>query len=553
MMITWSEIRARMAVIGVTLAVLILGSFRVEAADANPKKGNGQVLLGAPDFYPSSEHPVGWRGDGTGHFPGANPPLIWSYAQGGGTNIVWQSRMPFDSPSSVIVVGEKLFTTGNDYALICADKRTGKILWVRPVSPFDAATTEDRDAHKDIFDKLDSLAQKRDELLARIPGMAASVSNELSKVGAEISKNDEEMMKLLSGADRAKYRSTGMGEGGYMATTPASDGACVYAWNGWGVTACFDLDGNRKWIRFDQLQPQEHGHYSSPLLVGDLVIVYVGRQYLALDKRTGKEVWRTDHKAGPGEAGWWFASHVGTSIGGENVLVAGDGSLIRALDGTRIAKGTLWHTGKGSSVVGGGFAFWMEGSGGVNPKANGSPVRYYQLPERVDVPFTPVIKGSALEPPEGGRHVVPSVLYHDGLLYVVGNNPIFTSSGKPGLGPAMLLFVCDVLTEKIVYTRPLDFGVEPSRSDRPYGSGMAASPAMAGGKVFLIGNFGTTLILNPGREYKEAGRNVIDQRISYQYRDDRLEGTVSSPFFEGNRIYYRAQRYLYCIGEPVKP
>lgn len=27
--------------------------------------------------YPSPEHPTGWRGDGTGRFPGANPPLEW--------------------------------------------------------------------------------------------------------------------------------------------------------------------------------------------------------------------------------------------------------------------------------------------------------------------------------------------------------------------------------------------------------------------------------------------------------------------------------------------
>jgi len=148
---------------------------------------------------------------------------------------------------------------------------------------------------------------------------------------------------------------------------------------------------------------------------------------------------------------------------------------------------------------------------------------------------------------------VPSVLYHDGLLYICGNNPIFTVSGKQGLGPEMLLYVCDVLTEKIVYTKNLDFGENPpKRGERPYGCGMAASPALAGGKVFLVGNFGTTLVLEPGREYKEVGRNVIDRRISYSYRENMLEGTVSSPFFEGNRIFYRAQRYLYCIGEPAK-
>ena len=537
--------------VAVIAAALYSGIGAASAGGAAP--AGTPPRLGAPDFRPSAERPVGWRGDGSGHFPGATPPLNWSYRDGKGTNIVWQVRLPFDSPSSVIVVGDKLFTTGNNFELICVDKHTGRILWVRPVSPYDAATAEERQANRDVFDKLDKLAQERDELLAKVPTTAA-VSNAMANLGAQIAKTDAEMMKLLAGTDRVKYKNAGLGggggdEGGFMATTPASDGTLVYAWNGWGVTACFDLDGNRKWTRFDKLTWQEHGHYSSPLLAGDLVITYIGRQYLAVDKKTGKEAWRTDYKAGPGEAGWWFASPVGTVIGGENVFVTGDGSLIRAADGNRFAKGTLWHTGIGSPVIGGGFAVWMEGLGN-------SPVRYCQLPEKADAPFKPVVKGATMEPPEPARHVVPSPLYHDGLIYVCGNNSSITrGGGKPGLEKAMVLFVCDVATEKIVYSKELDFGEEPTReelkrNDRPYGSGMAASPALAGGRIFLIGNFGTTLIIEPGREYKEVSRNIIDQRISHYYRDDRIEGTVSNPFFDGNRIFYRAQRYLYCIGEP---
>ena len=37
----------------------------------------GEPLRGSSDFAPSPEHPVGWRGDGSGRFPGAEPPLHW--------------------------------------------------------------------------------------------------------------------------------------------------------------------------------------------------------------------------------------------------------------------------------------------------------------------------------------------------------------------------------------------------------------------------------------------------------------------------------------------
>ena len=42
--------------------------------------------------------------------------------------------------------------------------------------------------------------------------------------------------------------------------------------------------------------------------------------------------------------------------------------------------------------------------------------------------------------------------------------------------------------------------------------------------------------LQPGREYKELGRN-------------QLESFRSSLVFEGKRVYVRTEKQLYCIGE----
>src|SRR5439155_743464 len=35
-------------------------------------------LLGSPEFRPTADRPIGWRGDWTGRFPGAQPPTTWS-------------------------------------------------------------------------------------------------------------------------------------------------------------------------------------------------------------------------------------------------------------------------------------------------------------------------------------------------------------------------------------------------------------------------------------------------------------------------------------------
>jgi hypothetical protein len=47
-------------------------------AGGTPRPTSDKAPLGSPGFYPSPERPVGWRGDGSGRFPGATPPTVWS-------------------------------------------------------------------------------------------------------------------------------------------------------------------------------------------------------------------------------------------------------------------------------------------------------------------------------------------------------------------------------------------------------------------------------------------------------------------------------------------
>ena len=56
-------------------AALVCGGLPAWAAQSAPVKGSDKAPLGSPEFYPSPAHPVGWRGDGTGQFPGATPPI----------------------------------------------------------------------------------------------------------------------------------------------------------------------------------------------------------------------------------------------------------------------------------------------------------------------------------------------------------------------------------------------------------------------------------------------------------------------------------------------
>src|SRR5258708_38663172 len=113
-------------------AALVCGGLTAWGAQSAPAKGNDKAPPGSPGFYPSPVHPVGWRGDGTGQVPGATPPTTWSRgADGERKNILWGAKLPCYSWSTPIVVGGKVFTRSEPYDLICLDKLTGKVLWVR--------------------------------------------------------------------------------------------------------------------------------------------------------------------------------------------------------------------------------------------------------------------------------------------------------------------------------------------------------------------------------------------------------------------------------------
>ena len=82
----------------------------------------------------------------------------------------------------------------------------------------------------------------------------------------------------------------------YCSPSPATDGERVVAWFGSAGLWCWSLDGKEQW--HVDLGAQHHiwGYAASPVLHGDLCILNFGpgeRSFIvAVDKRTGKEVWR---------------------------------------------------------------------------------------------------------------------------------------------------------------------------------------------------------------------------------------------------------------------
>lgn len=84
----------------------------------------------------------------------------------------------------------------------------------------------------------------------------------------------------------------------YCSASPATDGERVYAWFGSAGLYCFDLDGKQLWHRDLGEHRHEWGYASGPVIHGDLCFLNFGpgsRVFLlAVDKRTGGDVWRNE-------------------------------------------------------------------------------------------------------------------------------------------------------------------------------------------------------------------------------------------------------------------
>ncbi|MFB3891925.1 MAG: PQQ-binding-like beta-propeller repeat protein [Phycisphaerae bacterium] len=77
----------------VCAAAAVLAIFGINRSGAGQEN---QAPLGSPSFAPSAERPVGWRGDGNGRYPAADPPLAWGRMSSAVKELGAQARKPKD-------------------------------------------------------------------------------------------------------------------------------------------------------------------------------------------------------------------------------------------------------------------------------------------------------------------------------------------------------------------------------------------------------------------------------------------------------------------------
>lgn len=404
-----------------------------------------------------------WRGPlATGGSASATPPLEWSESK----NVRWKVSVPGSGSSTPIIWDNRVFLlaaiksapedssasspanprsdTPSDkfqFVVLCLDRDTGKTLWQRT-----AVETIPHEGHH------------RDH--------------------------------------------------GFASASPVTDGEHVLAYFGSRGLYCYDMDGNLKWSKdFGDMQTRRgFGEGSSPALFGNTVVVNWDDEkdndfIVALDKRTGEQLWRTPRS----EATGWSTPLILEHGGSAQVVV--NAVTTRAYD---LKSGKeLWNcTGQTanpipSPVSDGKMLIAMSGF-------RGAAIRAIKLGATGNLEGTEAI----LWKHNKSTPYVPSPLLVDNFLYFVsGNNGMLSCFNAADGSPHF----------------------EAERLDGIFG--IYASPVAADGRVYVLGREGVCLVLKQGPELEIIARNKLNDK------------TDSSIALAGKDLFIRGHESLYCIAQ----
>lgn len=414
-----------------------------------------------------------WRGPDGGVSPAASLPTRWSATE----NVAWKAALAGAGVSTPIVSGDRVYVTSQIGAGV---RREGN--HPRLVQGADAAAQGER------------------------PLGAASAPDPGRTTFVVEAFNRADGTRVWERRIDAEGDLTPVHDKHNLATaSPASDGSMVVAWFGTGQVVALDRAGGVLWQRnlarengaFDI----QWGHGSSPVLHGDTVLLLCdqpSRSYLlAIDKATGKDRWKADR--GTGRASYSTPLVVQGPSGTEIVV-----NSTERIDAYDAASGTLlWHAGEASRFAVPTPVF----HGGVIYASRGyrsGPYMALKPGGRGDVNGTHTLWRVAT-----GAPYVSSLLFYEGLVYMANDVGVLTA--------------VDAASGQRVWQERVD-GV------------FSASPVGGGGHVYFVSENGETVVVKAGRTPQIAARNPLGERA------------IASPAIAGGQIFLRTDRHVFAIG-----
>ena len=303
----------------------------------------------------------------------------------------------------------------------------------------------------------------------------------------------------------------------FVSETPVTDGKFIYLYAANLGLWAFDLKGNQVWKTALESHPiyLDLGTGSSPALAGVLLIVLADnqkQQYIAaFDKRTGKQVWRTDRDLGgrtpPMQRSGWATPYIWRHALRTEIIALGPGEVISYdLNGKE-----LWRM-KGMAATPIPTPFAYEGLLYVNG-GRGRPLFAIRPGATGDISLKEGETSNqyvAWSQARGGTYLPSSVAYQ-GAIYTL------TETG--------ILNRYDAKTGNQTYKTRID----------PAATNFTTSPWAYNGKLFCLSEEGQTFVVSTGEQFQLSHINELD------------DFTQASPALVGDRLLVRTEHKLYSI------
>ncbi len=293
----------------------------------------------------------------------------------------------------------------------------------------------------------------------------------------------------------------------FAASTPATDGKYVYAFFGSEGLYAFDMSGKLAWkADLGKLGTVGMGTGTSPILHDNLVVMQCDEDngdasfIVALDKKTGKEVWRTPRKV---QVSWATPILVRTAKRAE--LITSGTEAVVAYDPATGKE--LWrHKGVESNAI-------------PSPVADNEVVFLSAgFPAKIVMAIRLGAAGDltdsanvAWKHSKGTAYVPSPILYGD-YLYLTTDRGILTC--------------LNAKTGEVIY--------EGGRVPIP--ATFTASPVAFEGKILLTSEDGDTFMVKAGPKHEILGSNSVGEPV------------YASPAIADGRIFIRGEKNLYAIG-----
>lgn len=425
-----------------------------------------------------------WRGPtGNSVATSGNPPVQWSETQ----NVKWKVEIPGKGSGSPVVWGNQVFVVTAVRADGSSEPNAGAGRGQRRGGPPSQRGPQGR------------------------RGRGSRGGGALTKLQFKLLCFNREDGKLIweqTAIEATPHQAT-HSTNGFSSASPCTDGQHVYAHFGSRGLYCYTMDGQLVWKRndFGKMNTRnDFGEGSSPTLAGDMILVpwdHEGPSFLyALDKLTGKTVWKTERD----EPSCW-ATPLVIDHGGSKQVVMNGQTCARAYD---LESGKeLWRCGGqterpvASAVASDGLVFVGSGFRGSFLAA-----------------FRPGGQGDI----EGSRSVAWTVDRDtpDIASPLLSGGRLYYHKGKSGL-----LSCVDAATGKPHYTASRIDGINSTY----------ASPIAAGGHVYLTGRSGTTVVIEDADVLKVVANNSVGETVD------------ATPAPVDDELFIRGERHLFCISE----